>query len=169
MWNEPSKERLSKIPGLYETEDVPLKDKGIWLHFFIFGSDWYVCEYDGEDLFFGFAILNNDYQMAEWGYVSFKELKEITVNGIEIDCELEEFFKPRRAVEIDNIRIPQGWRKENNARQSNLKNDELLLKIKAGHFSHFQDLLAEVTSPHSAFYGIDPYPIWEVANEKRTD
>ena len=51
MWNEPSKERLSSIPGLYQTEKVPLREKLIFLHFFIAGCDWYVAEYDGEDLF----------------------------------------------------------------------------------------------------------------------
>jgi hypothetical protein len=44
MWNEPTKERLAKIPKLYETEDIPLQDKKIHLHFFIWGSDWYICE-----------------------------------------------------------------------------------------------------------------------------
>ena len=48
MWNEPLKKRLSKIPGLYETEDIPLKDKFVWLHCFIFGSDWYGIEFDGD-------------------------------------------------------------------------------------------------------------------------
>jgi hypothetical protein len=46
MWNEPTKEQLDKIPKLYETERVPLKEKLIWLHFFIGGCDWYVAEYD---------------------------------------------------------------------------------------------------------------------------
>ena len=62
MWNEPNKERLEKLPKLYETEHTPLKDKLIHLHFFIGGSDWYIAEFDGKDLFFGFAILNNDDQ-----------------------------------------------------------------------------------------------------------
>ena len=43
MWNEPTKEQLAKIPGLYETEGIPLKDKLIYLHFFIGGCDWYVA------------------------------------------------------------------------------------------------------------------------------
>jgi len=51
MWNEPTKEQLAKIPGLYETEEVPLEEKLVFLHFFIGGSDWFICEYDGEDLF----------------------------------------------------------------------------------------------------------------------
>jgi hypothetical protein len=37
MWNELSREQLDKIPRLYDTEDTPLKDKLIYLHFFIFG------------------------------------------------------------------------------------------------------------------------------------
>ena len=118
MWNIPTQDRLNRIPRLYETEDVPLKDKHVHLHFFIFGSDWFACEYDGDDLFFGFVILNNDYQMAEWGYFSFEELKKINISGIEIDCELERFWEVRRASEIDEIRITNGWSKENEAPKS---------------------------------------------------
>ena len=106
MWNEPSKEKLAKIPRLYETENIPLKDKIIHLHFFISGCDWYIAEFDGEDLFWGFAILNNDLQNAEWGYISFRELKDIKVDGwLEIDCELEELWKVRKASEIEKIRL----------------------------------------------------------------
>ena len=108
MWNEPTREKLGTIPGLFQTEGIPLKDKKIHMHFFIGGSDWYVVEYDQEDIFFGFAILNNDYQMAEWGYVSFSELKSIKFHGLEIDCELN--WKVKRAVEIQKICKAQGWR-----------------------------------------------------------
>jgi len=170
MWNEPTKERLAKIPKLYETENVPLKDKLIYLHFFIGGCDWYVAEFDGHDLFWGFAILNGSYDMAEWGNISFRELKAIKVDGwCEIDSELEEHFPVQKASGIDKIRIAQGWLKENNAQQNISKVDELILKIKAGHFTDFQDLFAEVSSPYSDFFGIDPYPIWEVTHEHGTN
>lgn len=77
----------------------------IYLHFFIFGSDWYIAEYDGEDLFFGYTILNGDTDCAEWGYTSFSELRSINVNGIEIDCELEEYWNVKPAAEIEKIQI----------------------------------------------------------------
>ncbi len=109
MWNEPTKKRLATIPGLYETEHTPLQDKIIHLHFFIGGCDWYIAEHDGGDLFWGYAILNGDYLMAEWGYISFKELSELSIGGLEIDCELPEYFKPKRAAEIDKIRKGMRW------------------------------------------------------------
>ena len=113
MWNEPTKERLSRIPKLYETERTPLKEKLIHLHCFIAGCDWYIAEYDGEDLFWGFAILNEDYEMAEWGYVSLSELKSIKLMGwLEVDCEVEEAWPVKRAIEVEKIRIAQGWNKE---------------------------------------------------------
>jgi len=111
MWNTPDKERLDKIPKLYETEGVPLKDKLVHLHFFIGSSDWYACEFK-DDIFFGFAILNSDFDMAEWGYFSLDELKSIKANGwLEIDCERENIWKIQRACEIDNIRKAQAWPK----------------------------------------------------------
>jgi hypothetical protein len=102
MWNEPTKDQLAKLPKLYETEEIPLMDKLIHLHFFIGGCDWYIAEYDGEDLFWGYVDLN-DPEMAEWGYISFQELKEIRFQGgFEIDCEI--FDSPQKAGEIDKIR-----------------------------------------------------------------
>lgn len=111
MWNEPTKERLGKVPKLYETENVPLKDKLIYLHFFIGGCDWYVAEFDGDDLFWGFAHLGDD-QCAEWGYISYRELRSIKIDGwLEIDCELEEVWRVCKASDIEKIRMAQGWRK----------------------------------------------------------
>lgn len=112
MWNTPNNERLRKIPRLYETEKIPLEDKLIHLHFFIGNCDWWICEHDGEHLFWGFARINGDLQNAEWGYVSFTELKNISVSGIEIDCEKEEFWKVKPAKEIPLIAKAMGW-KEN--------------------------------------------------------
>jgi len=106
MWNEPSKERLAKIPKLYETENTSLHDKLIYLHFFILGCDWYVAEYDGEDLFWGYAILHSDYVNAEWGYISFCELKTVKIEGwLEVDCETEENWNIRKASKVDRIKL----------------------------------------------------------------
>jgi len=112
MWNEPTKAVLATVPRLYETEDTPIEAKLIHLHFFIGGCDWYIAEYDGDDLCFGFAILNNDLEMAEWGYVSLTELRSIRVQGwLEVDNDLH--WKTCPAIEVDNIREAQGWtRKE---------------------------------------------------------
>jgi len=121
MWNTPSEDRLSKIPKLYETEHIHLQDKLIYLHFFIGGCDWYIAEFDGEDIFWGFAILNNDYEMSESGYISFSELKSINHRGIEIDCELEEYFPVKKSSEIEKIRIAHGWLKTKKRRKTSQK------------------------------------------------
>ena len=42
---------------------------------------------------------------------------------------------------------------------------ELIMKVKAGHFQYFQDLFAEVTSPYSDYFGIDPNKVWKSAQE----
>lgn len=100
MWNTPTPENLANIPRLYETEDIPLKDKMIYLHFFIGRFDWYIAEYDGDDIFFGYANLGDDLN-AEWGYIGFSELKEIKIHGIEIDCDLH--WTLQRASEVKKI------------------------------------------------------------------
>lgn len=101
MWNVPSQTLLAQIPRLYQTEDTPLSEKIIYLHFFIGGCDWYIAEYDGDDLFWGYVNLNDE-QNAEWGYVSFSELKSLNINGIEIDCD--QYWKVRPAKEVKIIK-----------------------------------------------------------------
>lgn len=108
MMNLPSKQKLNSIAKLYQTEHLPLKDKTIQLHFFLGGCDWYVCEYDGGELFFGFACLNGDLQNAEWGFISYSDLKAIKVNGI-FEIEYDEYWKVRPAREVKLICQAQGW------------------------------------------------------------
>ena len=111
MWNKPSAEELSKVPKFYSTEGVPLKEKIIYMHFFIGGCDWYAAEYEPESqTFFGFAILNNDYDNAEWGYFSLEELCSLKVDFVEVDRDLH--FTPTKAIGIDTIRKAQGWELE---------------------------------------------------------
>ena len=103
MWNKPSEKQLNRLPELYSTESVLLMEKGIHMHLFLGGCDWYVAEYDKESQnFFGFAILNNDYVMAEWGYFNFIELCELKVEYVEIDRDIH--FLPTKANCIDKIK-----------------------------------------------------------------
>ena len=97
MWNKPNKEQLAAIPRLYETEKIGSKNKIIHLHFFIGSCDWYVAEFDGEELFFGYANLN-DAQNAEWGYFSLRELDDINLDGLEVDNDL--LWQPVKFSEI---------------------------------------------------------------------
>lgn len=78
MLNQPPKELLDQLPPLYANEktQVAIEDVRIHLHFFVGSCDWWIAEYDGEDLFWGFCYLGDD-DCAEWGYVSFAELKSI--------------------------------------------------------------------------------------------
>jgi len=108
MWNKPTIEELEKIPVFYSTEEIPLKEKIIQMHFFLGGCDWYVAEYDTKSqIFFGFAILNDDYDNAEWGYFSMQELCEVKVKFIEIDRDI--YFAPKKTIEIEKIKKAEKW------------------------------------------------------------
>ena len=99
MWNKPTDEVLARMPRLHETEGIKAKDKIIYEHFFIGGCDWYAAEYCPEDrLFFGYAVLNCDWQNAEWGYTSLDELAGIRVHGIEVDRDL--YWEPKRFGDV---------------------------------------------------------------------
>jgi len=111
VWNKPSVEELSRVPKFYSTEEVPLKEKMIYMHFFIGGCNWYAAEYDPESqTFFGFAVLNLDLENSEWGYFSLEELCSLKVSFVEVDRDLH--FTPCKAIEIETIRKAQGWERE---------------------------------------------------------
>lgn len=103
MWNEPSPDKLRKIPPLYATEERRTREIGIYMHFFLGGSDWYIAEYDERDrIFFGYTILNGDPENAEWGFTSYDELREVrTPQGFEVDRDL--YWRVKKTSEIEKI------------------------------------------------------------------
>lgn len=109
MWNKPTNKDLDNLPRPYATESIPLKEKVIQMHFFIGGCDFFATEYDPESqTFFGFVILNNDLEMAEWGNFSLKELTELKVSFVEVDRDLH--WTPTQAQNIPTICTAQGWK-----------------------------------------------------------
>ena len=121
MLNPPPQKVLDHLPRLYANENTQTPIAGIIIHahFFVAGFDWWIAEYDGDDILFGFVNLNDD-QCAEWGYISYSELKAIGSHGlaapvIEADsgqligmlplmAEYDEYWKPKPFREIQ-------WRK----------------------------------------------------------
>ena len=102
MWNKPTVKQLAALPSLYSTEKQKLDKKNIVMHFFIGGTDWFIAEYDPKErLFFGYTILNNDLEMAEWGYISLDELQSLKVRNIEVDRDLHWKSKSFREVMQD--------------------------------------------------------------------
>jgi len=103
LWPKPSKKDLERIPPLYSTEDIPFEDKVIYGHFFLGASDWYIAEYDPEKkLFFGYTVLNEDYDNAEWRYISYDELLVLKV-GPGFEVEWDRYWEPKKAREIRKI------------------------------------------------------------------
>ncbi len=119
MWNTPSKKRLCQIPALYSTEHQALSEKLIYLHFFLGNSDWYVCEFNGQDTFWGFVILNGDLLNAEWGYFTLRKLDQLNVRNVEIDCEHEDYWQIRPAGDVNKISQAQRWNQQQSLNQFN--------------------------------------------------
>ena len=115
MWNPPSESILRKTPKLYDTENVEVKEKLIYLHFFVGCNDWFVAEYDGEAVFFGFAYLNGWKDCAGWGYISFNKLRVLKVRQSfggkvgYLEVEFDEHWNARKAKDVKLISECQGW------------------------------------------------------------
>lgn len=59
------------------------------------GGDWWITEFDGQDLLFGYADLG---QGGEWGYISLSELQSLRVYRGQL-----------QAVERDTCWTPKRW------------------------------------------------------------
>jgi len=101
MLNAPRKEQLNSLPDLYSTENISLEDKPVHLHFTIDRCHWWAMEFDGEDTFFGYVMLNGWYQDAELGYFQLSDLKDVKLAGIiEVECEENWLVRPAKDVHL---------------------------------------------------------------------
>ncbi|MGX7950652.1 DUF2958 domain-containing protein [Oleidesulfovibrio alaskensis] len=94
------------IPRLYETESIAVEDKPVHLHFTFGDSHWFAVEFDQEDICFGYVILNGDFQNAEWGYFSLKELAEVSIGPLRVELDLA--WQVRPAGEVELIKLAGG-------------------------------------------------------------
>lgn len=94
-------EDLAKtIPGMYKTEE--LTNPLVQCKFFLPGTQWtwYVTEYDGEDVCFGFVV--GDY--PELGYFTISELESVS-GPLALRVERDRFFRP---VPLKQIMLQHG-------------------------------------------------------------
>lgn len=114
----PTDEALSAIPGAYGSENIPVENKTIWLHYFSAASDHYLAEvwYEpgqegehgqesepGQWMAFGYARLAAFPEGAEWGYINLDELEQLRVEdprGLPVMVERDLGWEPKKFSEI---------------------------------------------------------------------
>lgn len=103
MINAPTMKQLSRLPRLYETENIRPEEKIVHLHFQLDHCHWWAMEWDGEDTFFGYVLLNGWAQNAEFGYFTLSELLEIKIDGWR-EVENDPTWIPRAVKDVGLIR-----------------------------------------------------------------
>lgn len=102
-------ELINTMPKTYE-QDGKGDDAIAYLHYFCGGNHWFItekdCENGGVDQAFGYAILNEDDECAELGYISIKELTDCIV-------ELDLHFTPKSLATIKAERACQAAESNN--------------------------------------------------------
>lgn len=121
-----AEEIKGKTEILTEDEKHPLAFK-----YTLGNSSFYFSEWDGKDEFFGYAILNGDTQMSEWGYTSLEELKNAggkDRNGFPVMPEmafyrLEDTIEKQISVDYPELSEKMGFEPEKS------HNEELISKF----------------------------------------
>lgn len=103
MINTPTMEQLNKLPRLGETENIPLEDKIVHLHFHIDQCHWWAMEWDGVDTFFGYVLLNGWLLDAEFGYFTLSELQKVKIDDW-LEAENDRTWIPRAVKDVGQIR-----------------------------------------------------------------
>lgn len=87
----------SKIPKLYQTEHVPLREKLAMVKFFHPASNWtwYVIEYDGEDTCWGLV----EGHEIEFGFFSLSEISQ-PLGQYQLAAEQDKWFQPTEVQDL---------------------------------------------------------------------
>ena len=113
MINKPTFKQLQKIPNLYSQENV--KDKKIYMKFFVGPYTWYVAEINHETtptgytpytLFFTYKV-DERTQEGSWGYTPLDYLLNFRIGPFEVDRDLYEVtvYSPKKMSEIKRLKI----------------------------------------------------------------
>ncbi len=90
---------IAEMPEVYETEDVELEDKIVYLRYFSKQKekDWYIVEKDEADQqhkTWGFVTINRHIVNATWDFIDIEAIKN--ENGVELDLH----FNPQKFNEL---------------------------------------------------------------------
>ena len=99
MWNTPAEAQLALIPDLYSQENV--KDKKVYMKFFMGGWTWYILEFDKKDTFFAFVVSPMEPD-GGYGYTSFSEIKALKSGFVEVDRDLHS-ASPRKPKSLSTM------------------------------------------------------------------
>lgn len=98
----PSPAVLATIPPLYATENTPIGEHILHLHYFFGGSDWYITEIDPlSGTAFGWVQLSPG--GGEWGYIPLPEVEQVNQGLIIVERDLS--WEPKAA---SAVRGPDG-------------------------------------------------------------
>jgi len=75
--------QLEKCPPIAMRVTQP-KDHPAIFHYFTNDTDLYICEYDGDNFMYGYAIFHKDICNAQFDYFCRTDI--LTISGIMLDC-----------------------------------------------------------------------------------
>ena len=81
----PTIDDLKQLPRLRPKKEISYEETIIYYHLYISKCEWFVAEFDGEDLLYGFVIVNGDFSGGKWGYFSYLDLHKIESDNLKVD------------------------------------------------------------------------------------
>ena len=99
------KDQLNKCPNIRETDGM--KEHPAIFHYFYGSTDIFICEYNKNDLMFGYAILGGDLRNSEWGYFNLSDLTSIWQYNIDYHFEEQSIEAALYNLHPNHFKKPQ--------------------------------------------------------------
>ena len=98
-----TKALAAKIPPLYATENIPMADKIVHVHYFSGPYDAYLVEYDeATHEGFGYTVIAG-HDSGEWGYINLDYLASVKVPPFGLGIERDLYWDPTPVCKIPKI------------------------------------------------------------------
>jgi hypothetical protein len=102
MLNMLDRSRLSNLPKLFETMDVPFPERSVQMRFLRENGEWFAVEYDPlQRLFYGY--INARPGPPHWGFFGLDEIEDCWIPSLCPEAELDLDWTPKKVKDIPGI------------------------------------------------------------------
>jgi len=111
-------------------QDKKRDELTVYAHLFYGSSDWFITEYDGKDLLFGYTILNGDSMMSELGTIWLPELRDSGLVELDFYWEVKSLPQALHNSDPDYFKKPKDKEADAKAQAQRIRILKLKHKLK---------------------------------------
>lgn len=129
---------LKEIPNIKSQDGKSKKETTVYAHYFSGGSDWFVTEKNDKQ-FYGYVILNGDFQMSEMGYFGIEEMRNNKTVELDFHWKKKSLAQALYEVDKDFFPNPKEKKKPSKTTAKTALKKKLAVTIDKEEVAHLSD------------------------------